>query len=80
MVTTASATVLNSNTIELTQNGKKVRLIVDLPCNNLVMKITSGQGSQTYDAANPNALRVGFDYSMPPNTITRLKVRLVPQN
>jgi hypothetical protein len=80
MVTTASATVLNSNTIELTQNGKKVRLIVDLPCNNLVMKITSGQGSQAYDAANPNALRVGFDYSMPPNTITRLKVRLVPQN
>lgn len=79
MVSTASATILNANTIELTQNGKKVRLIVDLPCDNLVMKVTSAQGSQTYDAANPNTVRVGFDYSMPANTISRLKVRLVPQ-
>jgi hypothetical protein len=79
MVSTATATIINSNTIELTQNGKKVRLIVDLPCDNVVMKISSGQGPQTYDAANPNAVRVGFDYSMPANTISRLKVRLVPQ-
>jgi hypothetical protein len=78
MVTSASVTITASNCAELVKNGKKLVLKVLEPAN-VTMKTWSTVPPNSYDAANPGTIMVGFEATVPANSSAVLSVILLPE-
>lgn len=59
MVTQADVKILNANTFQLTQNGKKMYLKV-LSNTKIELKTWNTDAVNSFDAPNPGAIRIGF--------------------
>lgn len=77
MTTSATYKVINDSTIELTQAGEKLNLIVNSP-KKVVFSSVDNVPPNKYDQLNPGTIRVGFDVVLEPGEEIDLKVRLVP--
>ena len=77
LVTSASVTITGSNTAELVKNGKKLVMTVLEPAT-VTMKTWSTVPPNTYDAANPGMIMVGFEAIIPANSTAVLSVILLP--
>ena len=79
MLTSATATITGTNTIELAKNGKTLIIKVSDP-GVVTMKTWSTEPTHDYDAPNPGTTLVGFETTIPANTRAALQVYLVPGN
>jgi hypothetical protein len=70
-------TITGSNTAELVKNGKKLVMTVLEPAT-VTMKTWSTVPPNTYDAANPGTIMVGFEAIIPANSTAVLSVILLP--
>jgi hypothetical protein len=77
MATSATVTITGSNTVELIKNGKKLILKVIEPAS-ITMKTWSTDPPNTYDAANPGIIMVGFETTIAANSNVTLSVLLLP--
>lgn len=77
MVTPADAKVTGKNEIELSKDGRRMRLTVDTP-RNVEMKIWANHPPHDYDEPNPGSVRVGFEVRLPANLKSEWKVTLAP--
>jgi len=77
MVTSATVSITDNNTAILTKNGKKLELKVKEPVS-VNMKTWSTVPSNSFDAANPGTIMVGFEVTLPANTKSSLVVLLLP--
>jgi len=78
LVTTATPTFVNANTIELSAGGKKAQLIIQ-SSTPVTLKTWPAQSQHTYDAPNPGVSLVGFETEMKARRKNTLVVKLVPQ-
>lgn len=78
MLTPAQVRITDDGAAELVQNGKKLQIRVLEPAN-VVLKTWSTQPIHDYDAPNPNSILVGFEVSLPANSINTLNVLLIPE-
>lgn len=67
LLTPAQVKILNNKTIELSQNGKTLYLIIDSKAN-FSIKTWSTTPSNDYDAPNPGTTLVGFEADIPAGT------------
>ena len=79
MLTSAKARITGKNTIELTKDGKKLKLEVVEPAK-VTMKTWSTTSKNDYDEPNPGTILIGFEVKAPANTNQALSVKLVPQS
>ena len=77
MVTSATPKLLDSHTIELTKEGKKLHVIIDSP-SAAAFSVVDNVPSHSYDAPNPGSVRIVFDVDVKAGRKETLKVRLVP--
>ena len=77
MVTSATPKQLDSHTMELTKEGKKLHVIIDSP-SAAVFSVVGNVPSHGYDAPNPGSVRIVFDVDVKAGRKETLKVRLVP--
>lgn len=77
LVTTAIPRILNARTVELTKEGKKLKMILDAPVQ-ASFQILDNVPGHTYDAPNPGSVRIVFDTVLEKNQKSTLQVRLVP--
>jgi hypothetical protein len=78
LVTSASVTITGDKTAELVKNGKKIILKVVVPAT-LTMKTWSTTSPNSFDAANPGTIMVGFETTVPANSTASLTVLLLPE-
>jgi len=78
MLTPASAKIIDKHTIELTQNGKKLFMLVKQSVD-AVLKTWSTKPTHSYDAPNSGTVFVGFETALPAKTKIELEVLLVPE-
>jgi len=78
MATPADAKVINDNTFELQQDGKRLRLIVESPFN-FKLKTWSTQSKNAYDAPNDGTKLIGFETQLNANQKGSIHVKLIPQ-
>ena len=78
MLTPATVKITGTNKAELTKDGKKLMLQVEVPVN-VTMKTWSTDPPNSYDAPNPGTALVGFEVTLPANTKTALNVSLIPE-
>lgn len=77
MVTSATSRQIDSHTMELTKEGKKLHLIIDSP-SAATFSVIDNVPSHSYDAPNPGSVRIVFDADVKVGRKEILKVRLVP--
>ena len=77
MVTSATPRQIDSHTMELTKEGKKLHLIIDSP-SAATFSVIDNVPSHSYDAPNPGSVRIVFDADVKAGRKETLKVRLVP--
>lgn len=77
MVTPAHITMLNNTTAQLDKDGKKLTFNVAAPVA-VKIKTWSTQPTTAYDEPNPDTQIIGFEAKLPANTLTTLKVYLIP--
>ena len=77
MVTSATPKQLDSHTMELTKEGKKLHVIIDSP-SAAAFSVVDNVPSHSYDAPNPGSVRIVFDVDVKAGRKETLKVRLVP--
>lgn len=77
MVTPATVKILNKNTAELTQKGKKLYLKVH-NATNITLKTWSTNPPNTYDAPNIGTTIIGFETTIAAKTKKVLTVLLMP--
>ncbi|MBL0745917.1 heparinase II/III domain-containing protein [Chryseolinea lacunae] len=78
LVTAATPSILNPNTIVLTSGGKKLHIVVE-SATKIDLKIWSAEPTHSYDAPNPGVTRVGFETRMDSHQKNTLQVKLIPQ-
>ncbi|AFK01570.1 heparinase II/III family protein [Emticicia oligotrophica DSM 17448] len=78
MLTPADVKVIDNQTVELSQNGKKLILKVIQPANKTI-QTWSTKPPHDYDAANDGTILVGFEANLSPNTNSTLEVQLIPE-
>lgn len=78
MVTEAIPEIIDSHTIQLSQDGRKLLLKVD-PSMSVNMKIWDATSPNSWDAKNPNVVFVGFEVELPPDKVETLQVKLIPE-
>ena len=78
LLTSADARITGKNSIELRQEGKKLKIEVAAPFQ-VEMKTWPTTSTNDYDAPNPGTILVGFEVKVPANTDTALTVKLIPQ-
>ena len=78
LLTSATVTLTGANTAQLVKNGKKLILKVVEPAS-VTMKTWSTVSPNTYDAANPGTIFIGFEATIPANTTASLTVLLLPE-
>jgi len=79
MVTPATVKITGQNSAELTKDGHKLFLQVELG-GEPVMKIwPTDPPPNSYDAPNPGTTRVGFEMTIPARTAMTIKVSLKPE-
>jgi hypothetical protein len=78
MLTPAEVKMISGNSAELTKDGKKLILQVNVP-GKVTMKTWSTDPPNSYDAPNPGTVLVGFEVILPPNSENMLEVTLAPQ-
>ncbi|UHG89306.1 heparinase II/III domain-containing protein [Spirosoma oryzicola] len=78
LLTPATVTIVDDKTVELTKDGKVLRLLVQEPAR-VTLKTWPTDPPHDYDAPNPGTTRVGFETKLPANAKTALTVLLVPQ-
>ncbi len=78
MVTAADVKITSANQVELTKDGKKLRLKVQHPAQ-VVMKTWPTDPPHAYDAPNPGTTLVGFEVKMPQNSKGEITVLLIPE-
>lgn len=76
MATPAKVSI-KRNKIELTQQGKKMRLEV-ISKTPVTLKTWSTQPTTDYDEENPNTIIVGYEMQLPSNSTETVIVRLIP--
>ena len=84
LVTPARVSITGKNTAELTIDGKKLLLKVDVP-GNLLSSIRmatwpTDPPPNSYDAPNPGTIRTGFELTLPPGSTTGITVSLIPEH
>ena len=79
MLTSAKAKITGKNTIELTKDGKKLKIVVAEPAK-VKMKTWTTVSENDYDEPNPGTILVGFEVVAPANTNQVLSVKLIPQS
>ena len=77
MVTSAIPKQIDSHTMELTKEGKKLHVIIDSP-SAAAFSVVDNIPSHSYDAPNPGSVRIVFDADVKAGRKETLKVRLVP--
>ena len=77
-IVTNSTVELGNNEATLTDNGKVLKLKVHGP-GNLQMKTWSTAPPNSYDAANPGTIMVGFECEIPANTKESFEVIMIPE-
>ncbi len=79
MLTDAAVKIADDHTVELSKNGKKMKLIVQ-DAGGVTMKTWStNPPPHDYDAPNPGTTLVGFEVTIPANTQRALTVILLPE-
>lgn len=78
LVSPASVTITDGSSAELTKNGKRLLLKVAEP-SSVTMKTWTTVPGNSYDAANPGTIMVGFEAVIPANTKATLQVYLIPE-
>ncbi|KAA6316989.1 hypothetical protein EZS27_032787, partial [termite gut metagenome] len=78
MLTAAEAKITGKNSIELSKDGKKLKLEVVEPAK-VTMKTWTTTSPNDYDAPNPGTVLVGFELTAPANADITLSVNLIPQ-
>lgn len=76
MTTAADARIVGNNSIELTQDGRRMLLTVDAGKYDTEMKVWSTESVNDFDHSNAGTRRVGFTTVMPAGDEAVLKVRL----
>ena len=79
MLTGATPEILDDHTIQLSMQGKKLLLQVESSAP-ILMKTWSTTSQNSYDAANPNTIFVGFEAELRPGMKETLQVKLIPEN
>ena len=79
MLTSAKARITGKNTIELTKDGKKLKVEVVEPAK-VTMKTWSTASKNDYDEPNPGTILIGFEVKAPANTNQVMSVKLIPQS
>lgn len=80
LLTPAKVTITGKNTVELTQNGKKMIFKVQATAGDIVMKTwPTDPPPHDYDAPNPGTIRTGFELTIPAKSSTSVTVSLVPE-
>ena len=79
MLTGATPEILDDHTIQLSMQGKKLLLQVESSAP-ILMKTWSTTSPNSYDAANPNTIFVGFEAELRPGMKETLQVKLIPEN
>lgn len=77
MVTPADVKILDYNTVELTQNGKKMYMQV-VSKNKISLKTWSTDPVNSFDESNPGTIRVGFEVNLAANEKRDFTVFLSP--
>lgn len=77
MVTPADVKILDYNTVELTQNGKKMYMQV-VSKNKISLKTWSTDPVNSFDESNPGTIRVGFEVNLAANEKSDFTVFLSP--
>ncbi len=77
MVTPADVKILDYNTVELTQNGKKMYMQV-VSKNKISLKTWSTNPVNSFDESNPGTIRVGFEVNLAANEKSDFTVFLSP--
>ncbi|MEY3412893.1 MAG: hypothetical protein RIQ70_1582 [Bacteroidota bacterium] len=77
MVTPAYVKILDYNTVELTQNGKKMYMQV-VSKNKISLKTWSTDPVNSFDESNPGTIRVGFEVNLAANEKSDFTVFLSP--
>lgn len=78
MLTPASVKIIGTNKAELTQNGKKLTLMVLGP-GELIMRTWPTIPTNEYDAPNPGTMMTGYEVKMPANSKQSITVLLIPE-
>ncbi len=79
-ITPANVSITGKNSAELSRNGKKLLLRVDVPGANIVMKTwPTDPPPHEYDAPNPGTISVGFEVTIPAKSKIALNVFLIPE-
>lgn len=78
MATGAKARIIDSRTIELTQEGKRLLVRASSP-KRMEAFVTSNEPPHDYDAPNPNTYRIGFTTNIKHGKSGIIRVMLVPQ-
>ena len=73
MVTPAEVKILDNNTIELSQNGKKMYMQV-VSDSEVSLKTWDTAPLNSFDAPNPGTIRVGFEALLAPNETSNFNV------
>ena len=79
MVTKAKVRIKNSNTIEFTQEGKKMTLKVE-SSDKIKVKSWPAKSQNAYDASNDGVTIVGFETMIPANSKKSYCIKLIPAN
>jgi hypothetical protein len=79
LLTSSEAKITGRNSIELRQDGKRLKIEVAEPAR-VTMKTWSTTPTHDYDTPNPGTVLVGFEVTIPANTNTTLLVKLIPQS
>jgi hypothetical protein len=79
MVTPATVKIIDSQTAELHQQGKKMMLKVISPAS---VKLTtwSNESTAVYDEPNPGTIRIGFEYPISPGASQTFTILLMPEH
>ena len=77
MVTSATPQLINKRTLELSKDGKRLKMILESPAS-ASFSILDNNPPHDYDAPNPDSYRIIFDTNLKEGQRETLKVRLVP--
>ena len=77
MITSATPQLINKRTLELSKDGKRLKMILESP-TSASFSILDNNPPHDYDAPNPDSYRIIFDTNLKEGQRETLKVRLVP--
>ncbi|HEY4207607.1 MAG TPA: heparinase II/III family protein, partial [Puia sp.] len=79
LVTPASVRITGKKEAELTKDGKKLLLRVDVAGDILLKTWPTDPPPNSYDAPNPGTIRTGFEISIPARSQIGITVSLIPE-